>query len=970
MSRRIAPSLACSILALIAVPVPPVRAATVEKTSSGITTLIGDTRLGVEVLADDIIHVTATKEPQPPVHPSLVVLPGAPGAAPSWTLSGGPGEAVLTTAKLRVRLDLATGAISYFTADGQPVLAERAGGRILEPAAVQGEQTYHLRQQWLADAGESLHGLGQQQYGLVDLKGYDLDLWQHNTNVVVPFLVSSRGFGILWDNTSYSRFGDLRPFTQIPAADLVDASGQPGGLTRGTFTAAAPDQLANPASTPLLANGGTRGRIDLPVGGSIDTTAAAPGGGARRGGRGGAGGPAGTRWTGELVAPASGDFQFQTYANGGIKVWFDGHLVIDHWRQNWLTSTDVFKVRLEAGKHYALRMESGGDQATTVCLLWKTPPSAEEAAALSLWSEVGDGINYYFVYGPELDQVVAGYRRLTGPATMLPRWAFGLWQSYQRYERAQQSLDVVAGFRSRGIPFDNIVQDWQYWPRDAWGSHQFDAARYPDPDAWIKSIHEQHANLMVSVWGKFYSGDYAGNANFLAMQAAGFLYQPPLTERLKDWIGFEYTFYDAFNPAARKLFWEQINAGLFRRGVDAWWMDATEPDLTASPPTLEGQRTNMNPTALGTASRMMNGYALENSRGIFEGQRAAAPDQRVFILTRSGFAGEQRYSAVTWSGDITSTWTAMKKQIAAGLGFSVSGTPYWTMDTGGYTMESRFSAQNITPANAEEWRELNARWFEFSTFTPFLRVHGELRQREMWTLGGETHPAYLAELKFDRLRYALLPYLYSLAGGVTQDAGTMMRPLVMDFRLDPAAREIADQFMFGPAFLVSPVTTYQARSRSVYLPPTPGGWYDFWTGAALAGGQTLEAQAPFDAMPLHIRAGAIIPFGPVLQYTGEKPADPITLCVYAGADGAFTLYEDDGLTNGYEKGQFTQIPLRWNDATRTLTVGRRTGAFPGMLAERTFNLVVVSKDQPAGFSFDPKPVATIRYHGDAADLKP
>ena len=948
MLRRFAPFLVASLVLLVAAPAVALRAASVEQTPDGVILPVGDGWLRLTVCADDTVRVSFAKDHTFAVfHPSLVAVPQK-SPPPKWSFATDSGTATLTTAKLKARVDLATGAATFLDATGNVVLAEKAGGRALEAATVEGEQTFHARQQWLANTDESLHGLGQQQLGIVDVKGYDLDLWQRNSVVVVPFLVSSRGYGILWDNNGYTRFGDLRPFEAIPAANLVDATGQPGGLTTGTFTAAAPDTLQ-----------GARITADL-------TRAAGGRGGGARGG-----GASTTRWAGEVIAPTTGDYQFQTYSNGGLKVWLDGRLVIDRWRQAWLAEYDQVKIRLEAGRHYALKVESGGDQANTMRLRWKTP---DESADTSLWSEVGDGVDYYFVYGPELDQVVAGYRRLTGAATMLPRWAFGLWQSYQRYERAQQSLDVVAGFRSRGIPFDNIVQDWMYWRENAWGSHEFDLARFPDPVAWIKAIHDQHANLMISVWGKFYSGDYVGNDNFKAMQAAGYLYQPTLTENIHDWVGrggYNFTFYDAFSTGARDLFWKQINQGLFQKGVDAWWMDATEPDVVQpSPPTLEKTKHFIGATALGSPSRMLNAYALENSRGIFEGQRTTAPDQRVFILTRSGFAGQQRYSAVTWSGDITSTWTAMRKQIAAGLGFSVSGNPYWTMDTGGYTMESRFSSANITPANAEEWRELNARWFEFSAFSPFLRVHGELRSREMWTLGGETHPAYLAELKFDRLRYALLPYLYSLAGGVTQDGGTMMRPLVMDFRTDPAAREIADQFMFGPAFLVSPVTTYQARSRRVYLPPTPGGWYDFWTGAALAGGQTLEAPAPFDAMPLHIRAGAIIPFGPVLQYTGEKPADPITLCVYAGADGAFTLYEDDGLTNGYEKGQFTQIPLRWNDATRTLTVGRRTGAFPGMLAERTFNLVVVSKDQPAGFSFDPKPVATIRYHGDAADLKP
>src|SRR5262249_1028527 len=558
-----------------------------------------------------------------------------------------------------------------------------------------------------------------------------------------------------------------------------------------------------------------------------------------------------------------------------------------------------------------------------------------------------------------------GYRRITGEAPLMPIWAFGLWQSRQRYETAQQSLDVVDGFRTRKIPFDAVVQDWFYWKENAWGSHEVDPQRFPDPCGRIRGVHDRHARLMISVWGKF----YPGTRNFDAMRAGGFLYERDLAEGFRDWVGpgYPYTFYDAFNPAARALFWSQVEKALFANGVDAWWMDAPDPDLLPTP-SLDGQRTHMHPTALGTGSRMLNAYSLVNSRGVYEGQRAAAPDRRVFLLTRSGFAGQQRYAAATWSGDVTSTWTALKKQIAAGLGFSLSGIPYWAMGVGGFSGPPRFAAQNPSPEGGQGGRELNARWFQFGTFVPLLRAHGERPFREMWEMGGESHPACQSELKFDRLRYRLLPYVYSLAGAVTREHGTMLRPLVMDFRKDAGARDVRDQFLFGPALLVSPVTEYRARQRSVYLPAGTL-WYDFWTGAAAEGGRTIDAPAPYDALPVHVRAGSIVPFGPELQYTGEKTADPITLRVYAGADGAFTLYEDSGLDYGYEKGAFATIPLRWNDARRTLTIGRRTGSFPGMLSTRRVEVVLVSKVKPAGFSFEPKADRTVAYRGDPVEVR-
>jgi alpha-D-xyloside xylohydrolase len=927
-----------------------------EKQTDGVIFALDGAFLKIEVRADNIIRVAYAKDRAFFTRPSLVVEP-ARGPAASWELKTGPGEAIVATAKVRARVDLSTGAIAFFDPAGRPVLAEQSGGRALTPAEVQGTQTWHARQQWAPDADESLYGLGENQLGLVDIKGYDLDFWQHNGTVAIPFLVSSRGYGLLWDNPSFTRFGDLRPFDPIPGARLFDADGKPGGLT-GTYfadgrfekqVARQTDARIEISSAHLLPSN-TAIQPNLPAHGDISV-----------------------RWEGSVEAETTGDHQFQTYSDCNLKIWVDDHLVVNHWRQGWLPWYDLVRVRLEAGRRHRLRLDWVKDDNPPVLQLrWKTPAAD---SATSLWSEVADGIDYYFVYGPEVDQVIAGYRRLTGPAPMMPQWVFGLWQSRQRYKTAQESLDVVKGFRSRGIPFDNIVQDWFYWKKEAWGSHEFDPARFPDPEGWIQALHEQHARLMISVWPKF----YPGTKNFEAMRQRGFLYERNLKENVHDWVGFVSTFYDAFNPEARKLFWSQAERELFRKHVDAWWLDATEPDLTPRP-TVDTQRDYMNPTALGPGSRVLNAFPLENAEAVYNGQRAAAPDQRVFILTRSGFAGQQRYAAAVWSGDSSSTWTALRLQVQAGLSFCLSGMPYWTMDVGGFAVPKRFATPlgldkdgdpihgTAVPADVEDWRELNTRWFQFGAFTPLLRTHGEYPYREMWEFGGESSPAYQAQLKFDRLRYRLLPYIYSLAGAVTQEGGTMMRALVMDFRSDARARRIGDEYMFGPAFLVNPVTEPRARTRPVYLPEAAG-WTDFWTGAAMAGGQTIEAPAPYDAIPLFVRAGAIVPFGPELQYTSEKPADPVTLFVYAGADGAFTFYEDDGLTYGYERGAWARIPIRWNDAARTLTIGRREGSFPGMLGERTFQVVVVSKTRPVGFSFAPAVDQAVRYRGESIEIQ-
>lgn len=924
-----------SIAAAEAVPAFSQTARTTRE-AGGITVQAAGQYIRLEVVSDCIVHVTAAATQSALTsHPSFTIV--ATPLSTRFKVDSRSGGAVLSTSCLKVRVDAVTGAVSFAdTATGAPILAEAA--RTFTPATVQGEATAHVQQQWQPVADESLLGLGQQQLGIVDLKGYDLDLFQHNTNVVVPFLVSSKGYGVFWDNTSYTRFGDLSSFEPIPAYDLFDAKGSVGGLT---FTY--PGLPTPPTRTSALS-------FDFHPQPGVRT-------------------PPNMQWEGTFEPHETGDYQFRANSNGGIKVTIDGKVVMNHWRQGWLAADDQVRMPLTAGKHYSIRIETDGENQSRMRLLWKPPVAS---TGTSLWSEVGDRVDYSFVYGPSLDAVVAGYRQLTGRAVMMPQWIFGLWQSRQRYETAKQSLDVVDEFRARKIPFDTIVQDWQYWKPDSWGSHEFDATRFPDPQGWIDAIHARHAHLMISVWGKF----NPNTENAKQMQAAGYLYQPDLDEHLTDWIGYPYTFYDAFSAGARKLFWAQLDKALFSKGVDAWWMDASEPDLLPGEPpaTVADQKAHLDKTALGTGARVLNAWSLENAAAIYDGQRRSAPNQRVFTLTRSGYAGQQRYAAATWSGDVTSTWTAFQKQITAGLGISIAGVPYWTTDTAGYTMQSRFQAHPTVankPEDEEEFRELNARWFEFSTFTPLLRVHGEVRPREIWNLGGESAPVYQAELKFDRIRYRLFPYIYSLAGAVTQQGATIMRPLVMDFPQDVTARTLVDEFMFGPQMLVAPVTHFQERSRTVYL-PGKGPWFDLWTGrqaaAPTGAGALVQADAPYDSIPVYVRGGSILPLGPDVQYIGEKPAAPLTLHIFAGADGHFTLYEDDGLTFDYEKGGFAQIPLQWTEATQTLTIGARQGRFAGMQTARDFNVLLTTASRPTPFSLTPQPLRTIHYDGTAVTV--
>ena len=881
-------------------------------TGGGLSLSVGGGTLKIEVCADNVIRVAFAKSATFFTRASLTTA--AKQCVPTSSTTTVAGNLTkIATAKLTVQVDTTTGQVNFLDPTGQTILAENtAGGRTLTAATVNGEATTSVRQEWAPNADESLYGLGQHQHGLIDIKNTDLDLHQYNTEVFIPYLVSSDGYGILWDNTSFTRFGDLT------------------------------DSVPLPGTTGLYATTGVAGDVSPATGNTKD-------------------------WSGTVTPTVTGDYTFRTYSSGTVQLTVNSQMVINHWRQNWLPNEDIAHVTLTAGQAVPVRLQWNGDGMNIIRLLWKAPIANRTT---SFWSQVADGTDYYFVYGPELDDVVAGYRLLTGKASMMPLWAYGFWQCREHYQSAQEITDVLQGYRSRSAPIDNIVQDWQYWVANQWGSHQFDLTRYPDPAGMIKTIHTTYnAHFMISVWPKF----YPTTANYVALNAKGYVYTPNITEGKKDFLGNNFTFYDAFSSGARSMYWSQMNTALFAIGVDAWWMDATEPEIVEGPFTsissqVTTNQTHMNPTALGSGSRMLNAYALVNSQAVYEGQRAAAPNQRVFMLTRNGFAGMQRYAASTWSGDISSTWTAMKKQIPAGLGFSVSGMPYWTLDSGGFAVPTRFAAATPTAADTAEWQELNARWYEYATFLPLMRVHGQTPYREIWQFGGNTSAAYAAMLKFDKLRYNMLPYVYSLAGAVTQHAGTIMRPLVMDFRSDTTARETGDEYMFGPAFLVAPVTTYQATTRSVYLPSTPGGWYLFWTGAAAAGGASLSAPAPFDAMPVYVRAGSIVPLGPDLQYTNEKPADPITLYVYAGADGAFTLYEDQGTTYDYENAAFTEIPLKWTDATKTLTIGARAGSFTGMLASRTFQVVRIASGKAVGYPSTATPDKTVTYTGAAVDV--
>ncbi len=606
-------------------------------------------------------------------------------------------------------------------------------------------------------------------------------------------------------------------------------------------------------------------------------------------------------------------------------------------------------------------------------ILWDTASLSvfhDDVYGSYFWTECCEELDFYFIYGPEFDQIVAGFRVLTGQVPLLPRWTYGYIQSKERYVDQEELIAVVREYRARGLPLDAIVQDWQSWPGDWWGQKTLDPDRFPDPAGLVETLHELNARLMISVWPRFQND----GPNQCEMRDHGFLLGDGMT-------------YNAFDPAARTLYWRQACEGLFRYGIDAWWCDASEPfepDWYGTVKLEPWRRAIINAEYAKTYldPACINAYSLLHAQGMYEGQRGVCEEKRVVNLTRSYFPGQQRYSTITWSGDISATWDVFAKQIAEGLNFSVTGAGYWTTDVGAFFVAPRdewFWRGEYPNGHLDAgYRELYVRWFQFGAFLPIFRSHGTDTPREIWQFGEPGDPTYEALVKFLRLRYRLMPYIYSLAGLTTHRDYTMLRALPFDFRTDPATYNIADQFMFGPAFLVNPVTKpmYFAadstaidgvpKTRPVYL-PVGNDWYDFWTGQRYVGGQTICADATLDTMPLYVRSGSIVPIGPDITYADEQRNAPLDLRIYPGQSGSFTLYDDEGDNYNYEQGHFAMIRLSWDETTRRLTIHDRQGNFPGMLISRVFRIVI--GDSPYNhLSSEASSARTVLYEGQEISI--
>lgn len=761
------------------------------------TVTIGDLNLKIETYGQKIVRVVKSPVIEKLNKQSLSVILPQGGSVINQQET--PTEFVLTTQKLKIKINKQTGTIGFFDLGNRLLLSESANKPTFLPTTDVNGESYKIKQQFKLSGSEAVYGLGQDQRGIINFRNHTLLLKQRNMYVANPFLLSSKGYGLLWDNYSVTNFSDD--------------------------------------------NSGT-----------------------------------------------------------------------------------------------------------------------------SFESEIGDCIDYYFVYGGSADGTISAYRELTGSAPMYGKWVFGLWQCRERYQSQDEIIGVVQKYRDLKVPLDNIVQDWRYWgmEENVWNSTEFGNPAFPDPKGMIDKIHNNHAHIMISVWPSF--GDSTAIYKELNKNNLLFNFRTwPSTEKVK--------VYDAFNPKARDIYWKHINKNLFSIGMDAWWIDATEPEQGDRQGKIDSTQ-----TALGSFKRFGNAFPLETNKGVYENQRKTSSDKRVFILTRSAFTGQQRFGASTWSGDIEGTWNVFHNQIAAGVNFSLSGIPYWTTDIGGFWARPELYPKGVADV---AYQELYVRWFQFGAFSPLFRSHGTNTPREIYQFGEKGYWAYDVQEKYINLRYRLLPYIYSQSWRVTSEGASIMRGLVMDFPTDTTALNVTNQYMFGPSILVTPVTEplyttrdgnlgksdfSRTKSTAVYLPESQG-WFDFWTGEKFSGGKMVSKETPIDILPLYVKAGSIIPLGPTMQYATEKKADPIELRVYTGADADFVLYEDENDNYNYEKGVYSLIPIHWYEKAKTLTIGKQKGEFPGMLQKRTFRIVFVRDNFGVSELETTQPSSNVIYSGDKISIK-
>jgi alpha-D-xyloside xylohydrolase len=793
---------------------------------------------------------------------------------PTLKFSETPSKLKLSTNFITALFDKQTGVIDYTDNTGKIFLSEKAG-RKLKPDTVGGQNCFIAEQSFDSPSNEYLFGLGQFQDGHYNLRNVTRKLIQVNSQIAIPFLYSSRGYGLLWHQYGLTEFN---PSDNLVSLTKKDTSAGGGGTIEVTTTS------------------GTQ-RVSRQQ----------------------------ALYTGKLSIPKDGDYSMMLDL-GNMEsrhlLVIDGKPYIDQTNQ-WLPPSAGQIVNLKAGDH---TVQVLCKSANTPKLSWK--PVSDETTFRSVNAK---SLDYIVFYGKNADEVIATYRNLSGNVPMLPLWAYGFWQCRERYTSGKHLVQTVEEFRRRNLPMDVIVQDWQYWGKHGWGVPQFDTTNYPNPEGFIKQLHDLNAQFSISVWENIDKKSEVAK-EYLAKD----LYIPN-----SPWI-------DIYKPETQKTHWNALNKNLFSLGVDSWWMDATEPENDA----LVGKQTFF---GLGDFYRLT--YPLFVSEAVYKGQRETNDQKRVAILTRSAFPGQQRYGTINWSGDIGWDWNTYKRQIVAGLNFNLTGMPYWTTDIGGFFRPGRGQYTDV------KYHDILTRWFQWGTFNPIFRIHGYQTETEPWKYGDTVMNNMRSMMN---LRYRLMPYIYSQAWQVSKNGSTLMRPMVMDFKDDPAAVSQSYQYMFGKSFLVAPITEPGVTQWDVYLPKSTS-WYNFWTGKRFTGGQTIKADAPQDKIPLFVKAGSIVPMGKFMQYTSEKPMDTLEIRIYPGADGQFTLYSDEGNNYNYEKGKYRVIRFQWNEKQQMLTIDKAEGDYTGALKSHLLNIVWINESKGTGIDITTA-VKPVIYSGNKLSI--
>ena len=967
-------------------------------------------KIRLQVINDKIIRVSGTIEKSFSDPQSLIIVDQKESTP--FDVTNDEKSVKISTKNVTANILRSTGEILFEDKSGQKLLQEQIGGGKIfkeynceqihadgKPEKYKGWTTQQIFE---SPDDEAFFGLGQHQADEWNYKGKNEELFQYNTKVPLPFIVSNKNYGILFDTYSLCRFGNPLPYSKLNEVfKLYDKDGNIGALT-GTYTAEGEkdiirrEEFINYEDYKYVNKNLPKFPIEKAV----------------------------VYYEGEIEPTETGEYKFNHYYSGYQKLFINDKSVYTEdlenkgnneqeiWRTAWNPNSKKFSYFLEKDKKYKIKIEWKPDGGEAYCALNVLKPvDSKIQNKLSFWSEMSKQLDYYFIFGNNIDEVISGYRTLIGKAQIMPEWLFGYWQSRERYKTQNEILDALEGFRKRKLPIDNIVMDWNYWVIDTWGSYDFDPERFSDPKGMIDEIHKKNAKIMISCWPKF----YPKVEHFKELNEKGFIYQQSLKDDVRDWLhepindykGFRYGFYDAYAPEARKIFWRQLYNKLGIIGIDSWWMDASEPNIRDCTP-MDYRKLLCGPTYYGSSDEFFNAYSIVNAESIYDGQRGyetaienqkidkndaktlensskwdqrgfgnkfSPNNRRVFLLTRNGFSSQQRYSTATWSGDIGTRWEDLKTQIPAGLNFSISGIPYWSQDIGGFSVEKRyeksqkeFDNNGVESEDLKEWRELNTRWHQFGMFAPIYRSHGQFPFREPWNIAPENTDTYKIIKNCLEMRYRLMPYIYSLAAEVYFNDYTIMRPFVMDFGNDINVINIGHQFMFGPSIMVNPVYVYKARNLDVYFPKNYI-WYNFYTGKIESnGGEKKNVEAPYEHIPLFIKSGSIIPFGPAIEYTRQKKADNLRIFVYLGNDGKFTLYEDEGINYGYEEGKFSKIKFNYSESSKILTIDNREGEYPGMLKERIFTIVAVSESNPIGYNPD-LDGKEVKYNGEKVEIK-